>query len=264
MLAHRGRTYFEANVHVWRAALIEELTSNRSGFLKNRERAVAAKVPLDFPKLDVVLRYTSPVSSVVESQTYVYEHRPIKIHVLLKDSQIWFGFRSYSTMYKRCLPIAHAYYIQHVSTTPSRKSCATLTNKQLFATSAPRQLPPSQRILAIKKDNGVFIAKVEAPVSAYAGSVDQLTKNSREQASRPIPLEEFDVPLVIAQVYLSDLVQQFLTTSKGKRFLAAHPGQLSVVEVCLPFNATTIYSSYHPVLVIHPSTAALAEGLERG
>ncbi|KAL1755707.1 PIN domain-like protein, partial [Schizophyllum commune] len=67
-IVNAGQAHFEARIPVWRAALIDELATNRSGFLKNCERAVAAKVPLDFPSLEIVQRYTSPASSVIDGQ----------------------------------------------------------------------------------------------------------------------------------------------------------------------------------------------------
>ncbi|KAL1712399.1 PIN domain-like protein, partial [Schizophyllum commune] len=62
-LIFKGRAYYKANIKAWRSDLVDELVHNRSGFLRKRERAVAAKLPKDFPRLDLVWQYAFPVSS---------------------------------------------------------------------------------------------------------------------------------------------------------------------------------------------------------
>ncbi|KAL1699065.1 PIN domain-like protein [Schizophyllum commune] len=114
-LVSKGRAYYMAHIASWRLDLVEELVTNRSGHLRKRERAVAAKIPKDFPRLDLVWQYVYPTTSVVDTQNYVFEARKLDLHRILRSCQLWFGLQTCAGMYKRCLPIAQAYYVKQVS-----------------------------------------------------------------------------------------------------------------------------------------------------
>jgi holliday junction resolvase YEN1 len=60
---HSSSTAIAAFLATWRATLVEELRTNRSGFLHKCLPVIAKAVPLDFPDLHIINLYLSPLTS---------------------------------------------------------------------------------------------------------------------------------------------------------------------------------------------------------
>lgn len=63
-----SREELEKWLDTWRDEVREELRTNKSGLIGSKKPALAKKIPEDFPDVDILLSYTSPITSETEGK----------------------------------------------------------------------------------------------------------------------------------------------------------------------------------------------------